>query len=66
MAAVRVVAWSQNLTVARCAEVGVELLPSKEELCRQSDFLSIHLVQSQRTIGLIGALELAMMKSTGE
>jgi phosphoglycerate dehydrogenase-like enzyme len=58
-----VVAWSQNLTADRAAEVGV-LLVDKDELLRTSDFLTIHLVLSQRTRGLIGARELAAMKTT--
>ena len=58
-----VLAWSQNLTEARCQEAGVAYA-SKEELLRQSDFVSIHLVLSPRTRGLIGAAELALMKPT--
>ncbi len=57
------VAWSQNLTAPRCAEIGAELV-SKEELLRRSDVLSIHLVLSERTHHLVGATELAMMKPT--
>jgi D-3-phosphoglycerate dehydrogenase len=59
----RVVAWSQNLTPEKCAEAGVEYL-TREELFRQSDFISVHLQLSQRTRGLIGAPELALMKKT--
>lgn len=58
-----VIAWSQNLTAERAAEFGVRRV-EKEELFRLSDFLSVHLVLSQRTRGLIGAPELAMMKPT--
>jgi phosphoglycerate dehydrogenase-like enzyme len=58
-----VIAWSQNLTAERAAEAGARLL-SKEELFRQADFLSIHLVLSSRTRGLVGAKELALMKPT--
>ena len=57
----KVLAWSQNLTEARCREVGVGYA-DKEQLLRQSDFVSIHLVLSPRTRGLIGAAELALMK----
>jgi phosphoglycerate dehydrogenase-like enzyme len=56
-----VIAWSQNLTSAAASEVGARLV-SKEELLCTADFVSIHLVLSRRTVGLIGALELAMMK----
>lgn len=55
------IAWSQNLTEERCKEMGVRLV-SKEELFRQSDYISIHLVLSDRTRGLVGAGELALMK----
>lgn len=59
----RRIAWSNNLTPERCAELGVEYV-SKDELLRQSDILTIHTNLSKRTIGLIGAAELAMMKPT--
>jgi phosphoglycerate dehydrogenase-like enzyme len=58
-----VLAWSANLTAARAAEVGATLV-SKEELLGRSDIVSIHLVLGERTRGLIGARELAMMKRT--
>ena len=58
-----VIAWSQNLTEERCREIGVSLV-SKEELLRQSDFITIHLVLSDRSRGLLGADDLAKMKST--
>lgn len=56
-----IVAWSQNLTAERCAEVGARLV-DKDTLFRESDFISIHLVLSDRTRGLIGAEELSLMK----
>jgi phosphoglycerate dehydrogenase-like enzyme len=58
-----VIAWSQNLTAERAAEAGAALV-SKEELFRQADILTIHLVLSSRTRGLVGAKELALMKPT--
>ena len=58
-----VIAWSQNLTEARCAEIGVSLV-SKQELLSRADVLSIHLVLSERTRGLFGVEELALMKSS--
>jgi phosphoglycerate dehydrogenase-like enzyme len=58
-----VVAWSRNLTVARCDEVGVGYL-SKEELFESADVVTIHLHVGERNRGLIGATELARMKST--
>ena len=57
----RVIAWSQNLTAEKAGAVGAALV-SKEELLRQSDIVSVHLVLSERTRGLIGAGELALMK----
>jgi len=56
-----VIAWSQNLTAAAAAAAGARLV-SKEELLRLSDVISIHLVLSGRTTGLIGAAEFALMK----
>ncbi len=58
-----VIAWSQNLTEERASEVGVELV-TKEDLLSHSDVLTVHLVLSDRTRGLIGAKELALMKPT--
>ncbi len=59
----RVIAWSQNLTAEKAAAAGAELV-SKEELLRRSDVVSIHLVLSERSRGLIGAAELSLMKPT--
>jgi phosphoglycerate dehydrogenase-like enzyme len=59
----RVIAWSQNLTEQRADEFGA-LLVSKDELFDQSDVVSIHLVLSERTRGLVGARELGLMKPT--
>jgi phosphoglycerate dehydrogenase-like enzyme len=58
-----VIAWSQNLTATRAAEVGATLV-SKDELLARSDVVSIHLVLSDRTRGLLGARELSRMKRT--
>jgi phosphoglycerate dehydrogenase-like enzyme len=58
-----VIAWSQNLTAARAGEVGATLV-TKDELLARSDVVSIHLVLSDRTRGLLGARELARMKPT--
>jgi phosphoglycerate dehydrogenase-like enzyme len=58
-----VVAWSQNLTDERAAEVGVRRV-EKDELLATSDVVTIHLVLSDRTRGLIGRNELAAMKRT--
>jgi phosphoglycerate dehydrogenase-like enzyme len=58
-----VIAWSQNLTAARAAECGAALV-AKDELFRTADIVSIHLVLSERTRGMVGARELALMKRT--
>ena len=58
-----VVAWSQNLTAEKAAQGGARLV-SKDELLATSDFISIHLVLSARTRGLLGAADLAKMKKT--
>lgn len=60
----RVSAWSQNLTPERAAQCGVSLAPSLNALLSESDVVSIHLVLSDRTRGLIGAREIALMKPT--
>ncbi len=59
----RVLAWSQNLTAERAAQEA-ELAPSKRALFEQSDFVSIHLVLSDRSRGLVGRDELTAMKPT--
>ena len=56
-----VIAWSQNLTAGRAIECGATLV-DKDTLFRDSDIVTIHLVLSQRTRGLVGARELALMK----
>lgn len=56
-----VLAWSQNLTAERASEAGATMV-AKEELLQTSDFVTIHLVLSERTRGLVGAAELALMK----
>ncbi len=56
-----VIAWSQNLTAERCAEMGVTQV-TKDELVAQSDAMSVHLVLSPRSRGLIGAADIARMK----
>jgi phosphoglycerate dehydrogenase-like enzyme len=59
----KVIAWSQNLTNERAAEVGAARV-TRDELFQQADVLSVHLVLSDRTRGLVGAAELALMKPT--
>jgi phosphoglycerate dehydrogenase-like enzyme len=59
----KVIAWSQNLTPEKCAEAGVGYV-GKDDLFRQSDFVTIHVVLSQRSRGLVGAAEIGLMKPT--
>lgn len=58
-----VIAWSSNLTVEK-AELSGARLVTKEDLFRLSDFLTVHLVLSKRTRGIIGEAELDGMKPT--
>ncbi|WP_219267770.1 D-2-hydroxyacid dehydrogenase family protein [Pseudomonas sp. Xaverov 259] len=57
----RVIAWSENLTPERAAEAGVSWV-SKRELFEQADILSVHLVLSERSRGLVDAQALGWMK----
>ena len=59
-----VIAWSPNLTPERCQEVGVGYA-SKEELFATADIITVHMVLSQRSRGLVGREDLARMKPTG-
>ncbi|MBX8495510.1 D-2-hydroxyacid dehydrogenase family protein [Pseudomonas cichorii] len=58
-----VIAWSQNLTAEAAAESGVTYV-SKQELFEQADVLSVHLVLSDRSRGLVDAQALGWMKPT--
>ena len=58
-----VIAWSPNLTAERCKEVGVTYA-TKEELFSTADIITIHIVLSDRSRGLVGAADLARMKPT--
>ena len=57
------IAWSQNLTPETAKAAGAVLV-SKDQLFERADILTIHLVLSSRTRGLVGAAELARMKPT--
>jgi len=56
-----VIAWSPNLTPEKCKEVGV-CYASKDELFATADIITIHVVLSPRSRGLVGAADLARMK----
>ena len=57
----KVVAWSQNLTAEKCKEAGATYA-TKDDLLKQSDFITIHLVLSARSRGLIRENEINLMK----
>ncbi len=59
----KLIAWSENLTEEK-AKAGGATLVSKQELFQQADFLSVHLVLSPRSRGLVGGRDLALMKPT--
>lgn len=58
-----VIAWSSNLTPEAARQAGATYVP-KSELFSGADVLTIHLVLSERSRGLVGAAELALMKPT--
>ena len=57
----KVIAWSQNLTDERAAECNASRV-AKDALFAESDVISIHLILSDRSRGLVGARELSLMK----
>ncbi len=60
----KIIAWSQNLTPEKAKEAGADYV-SKEDLFSQADIVTIHIVLSDRSRGLVGAKELGLMKKTG-
>ena len=59
----KVAAWSPNLTDERAADAGVQRM-SKDELFAQADIVTLHIVLSERSQGIVGAHELSLMKPT--
>jgi len=59
----KLIAWSQNMTPEAATGAGA-ILVSREQLFERADILTIHLVLSDRTRGLVGARELERMKPT--
>jgi phosphoglycerate dehydrogenase-like enzyme len=57
----KVIAWSQNLTEERAREVGAERV-AKDDLFRRADAVSLHLVLSERSRGVVGAHEIGLMR----
>ncbi|MDB5009105.1 MAG: hydroxyacid dehydrogenase [Mucilaginibacter sp.] len=58
-----VIAWSQNLTKEKAAEAGAKLV-SKETLLKESDFVTVHLILSDRSKGILQKEDLELMKSS--
>jgi len=59
----KVIAWSQNLTEEKASAAGATLV-DKHTLFREADVVTVHLVLSSRTRGVVGAPEFALMKPT--
>jgi phosphoglycerate dehydrogenase-like enzyme len=59
----KLIGWSQNMTPEAAKAAGT-ILVSKDQLFERADILTIHLVLSGRTRGLVGAAELERMKPT--
>jgi phosphoglycerate dehydrogenase-like enzyme len=59
-----VLAWSRNLTDGRCQTVGVERAPTLDALLQRADIVTLHMVLSDSTRGLLGAQELGLLKPT--
>ena len=60
----KVIAWSPNLTAEKCKEAGVDFAGSKENLLRNADIVTIHVQLGDRSRGLLGEKDLALMKPT--
>jgi D-3-phosphoglycerate dehydrogenase len=58
-----VIAWSQNLTAEKAQAAGATLV-TKDELFRRADIVTVHMVLSPRSRGLVGAAEIGLMKPT--
>lgn len=60
----KVLAWNPSLTKERAAEHGAELAPSLDDLLRRADIVTIHVGLNEKSRGLLGARELALLKPT--
>jgi phosphoglycerate dehydrogenase-like enzyme len=60
----RLIAYSPNADPKQAAELNVRLVPSMDDLLRQSDFVSLHCRLLPTNHGLIGERELRLMKPT--
>ena len=59
----KTITWSQNLTEEKAKAAGADYV-SKDDLFRNADFVTIHLVLSERSRDLVGAKELGLMKKS--
>ena len=59
----KTIAWSQNLTPEKAKEAGVEYA-SREDLFAKADVITIHLVLSDRSRGLINGADIGRMKKS--
>jgi phosphoglycerate dehydrogenase-like enzyme len=57
------IAWSEHLTAEKAAEASVRLV-TKQQLFQEADFVTVHLVLSDRSRGIIGAADLHQMKQS--
>jgi D-3-phosphoglycerate dehydrogenase / 2-oxoglutarate reductase len=58
----RIVAFDPYIAPPRAAQMGVELVDTVEEICRRSDFITIHLPKTSETVGIIGEHELELVR----
>lgn len=58
----RLIAFDPYVSRSRAAQLGIELVPTIEDLCRESDFISIHLPKTSETAGMFGDRQFAAMK----
>ena len=58
----RLIAYDPYVAPGRAAQLGIEMVPSVAEVCRRSDFLTVHLPKTPETTGIISREELAAAK----
>lgn len=58
----RLIAYDRYVSKSRAAQLGIEMVPTLEDLLRQADFVSVHLPKTAETAGMIGTREFSMMK----
>jgi phosphoglycerate dehydrogenase-like enzyme len=60
----KVLAWSRNLTREMCQTAGAELAPGMDALLQRADIVTLHIVLTDSTRGILGARELGLLKPT--